>query len=48
MVKRLNELLLTMQSESMQNQEIILDKTFENWRGAHQQVDDILVIGIRF
>ncbi len=48
MVKRFNELLLAMQSESMHDQQKTLDSTFENWRGAHQQIDDILVIGIRF
>lgn len=48
MVKRFNELLLAMQSESMADQAKTLDQTFENWRGDFQQIDDILVIGIRF
>ena len=48
MVKRFNELLLTMQSQSMEEQCTTLDKTFENWRGTYQQIDDILIIGIKF
>ncbi|MDQ3046155.1 MAG: SpoIIE family protein phosphatase [Bacteroidota bacterium] len=48
MVKRFNELLLSMQPKSMQGQSELLDQTFENWRGEFQQVDDILIIGIRF
>ncbi len=48
MVKRFNELMLEMQSQSMEEQCITLDEKFENWRGSYQQIDDILVIGIRF
>ncbi|MCX6296310.1 MAG: triple tyrosine motif-containing protein [Bacteroidetes bacterium] len=48
MVKRFNELILSMQYLSMDNQGKSLDETFEKWRGSYQQIDDILVIGIRF
>jgi ligand-binding sensor domain-containing protein/serine phosphatase RsbU (regulator of sigma subunit) len=48
MVKRFNELLLSMQEQNMQEQATILESTFNKWRGSYQQVDDILVIGIRF
>ncbi len=48
MVKRFNELMLEMQSQSMEEQCKTLDQTFETWRGGYQQIDDILVIGIRF
>ncbi len=48
MVKRFNELMLAMQSQNMYEQCKTLDSTFENWRGTYQQIDDILVIGIRF
>ncbi len=48
MVKRFNELMLAMQPQSMEEQCKTLDQTFENWRGTYQQIDDILVIGIRF
>ncbi len=48
MVKRFNELLLSIQNEDMQQQSVTLENTFNKWRGSYQQVDDILVIGIRF
>ena len=48
MVKRFNELLLAMQAQSMDEQCKTLDETFENWRGNYQQIDDILIIGLKF
>jgi serine phosphatase RsbU (regulator of sigma subunit)/streptogramin lyase len=48
MVKRFHELLLAIQGQSMNEQGVSLEKTFEAWKGDHQQIDDILVIGIRF
>lgn len=48
MTKQLKELLLSIQEKPMQEQEIILNDTIEKWKGSQQQVDDILVIGIRF
>lgn len=48
MVKRFNELLLSIQPQKMEEQGRILEETFNNWRGDYQQVDDILVMGIRF
>ncbi|MEO6882763.1 MAG: two-component regulator propeller domain-containing protein [Bacteroidia bacterium] len=47
MVKRFQELLISSQTLSMQEQGKLLDTTIENWKGDFQQVDDILVIGIR-
>ncbi|MCW3103682.1 MAG: rsbU 6 [Bacteroidetes bacterium] len=48
MVKRFNELLLSIQDKGMEEQGRILEETFNSWRGEYQQVDDILVMGIRF
>jgi len=31
----------------MAEQKAILDKTFEDWKGNLEQIDDLLVIGIR-
>ena len=45
--KQFKELLLSIQDQSMQEQKIIIDKSFLNWKGKQDQVDDILVIGIR-
>lgn len=45
--KNFRELLVSMQDKEMYEQKEILDSTIESWRGEHEQVDDILVIGIR-
>jgi serine phosphatase RsbU (regulator of sigma subunit) len=45
--KNFRELLLGMQDKEMYEQKELLDKTIESWRGELEQVDDILVIGIR-
>ena len=47
MVKRFQELLLHISGKDVKEQEKILNDTIENWKGEHEQVDDILVIGIR-
>lgn len=48
MVKRMDQLILDMQGVPMPEQEKRMDDALESWRGDFQQVDDILVIGIRF
>ncbi len=48
MARRFSELLKSIKSKPMSEQEAILEQTFENWKGSYQQVDDILVIGFRF
>jgi len=45
--KALRELLLSIQDKSMTEQEQLIDKAFETWRGKHEQVDDVCVIGVR-
>ncbi|MCC6370653.1 MAG: SpoIIE family protein phosphatase [Bacteroidia bacterium] len=47
MTKGLKELLCAIQHEPMKNQEKILDKAFEDWRGEYVQMDDVCVLGIR-
>lgn len=44
----LKQLLINSQHLSMAEQRELLDSTIEKWRGAHEQVDDILVIGTRY
>lgn len=44
----LKQLLIANQHLSMQEQRELLNSTIENWRGMHEQVDDILVIGTRY
>jgi len=47
MIKRLKELLVTFQEIPVAEQKEKLQETIEGWRGKTEQIDDILVIGIR-
>ena len=47
MTKNFKEILVNIQHQSMQDQKIYLDDYIENWKAGTEQVDDILVIGIR-
>ena len=43
----LKKLLLEIHGKPMKEQKFILEKTFEDWRGAMEQLDDICFIGVR-
>ncbi len=45
--RRFRELLVSIQSEEMDMQKKHISKVFNDWRGNREQVDDVLVIGIR-
>ncbi|HTB07312.1 MAG TPA: tetratricopeptide repeat protein [Bacteroidia bacterium] len=45
--KQLQEKLSVISCQSMSEQKNILEKTFEEWKGGLEQVDDVLIIGIR-
>lgn len=47
MSKKFKEILVSIQSKTMQEQEKHLDNFVENWKAGTEQVDDILVIGVR-
>ncbi len=47
MSKKFKQLLAGLQNEPMENQKELLDKTITDWRGELDQVDDIMVIGVR-
>jgi len=45
--KRFQELLLSIHAKPMKEQKEILDKTIMDWKGNYEQLDDILVIGVK-
>ncbi|MBN4051177.1 tetratricopeptide repeat protein [bacterium AH-315-M05] len=47
MSKRFRQLFIDVQTMNMDEQKEHLDKTIEEWKGDREQVDDILVIGVR-
>lgn len=47
MAKRFQELLLSIQDKSMGDQKNILESVIDNWKSNLEQVDDILVVGIK-
>jgi serine phosphatase RsbU (regulator of sigma subunit) len=48
MTRNLKHLLLSIQDKTMQEQKNILEATMAEWKGDNEQIDDILVIGVRF
>ncbi len=48
LTKRFKELLVEMHQKPLNEQKDILEDTLENWKGERDQLDDILVIGIKF
>jgi serine phosphatase RsbU (regulator of sigma subunit) len=47
MTKKFKDILVSIQDKSMPEQQKHLDRFIEDWRGDTEQVDDILVIGVR-
>lgn len=45
--KRFKELILSIQNNSIQDQELVLDRFITNYRKEIEQIDDILIIGVR-
>jgi serine phosphatase RsbU (regulator of sigma subunit) len=45
--KRFKELLLGISDKSMADQKEIIGRTFDIWKGDENQVDDIVIVGIR-
>jgi serine phosphatase RsbU (regulator of sigma subunit) len=45
--KRFKEILVSIQDKTMKEQEHHLDSFIEKWKGGTEQIDDILVIGVR-
>ena len=47
MTKRFKEVILSIQSQSMKEQGEFLNEYLSNWKGAMEQTDDVLVIGVK-
>jgi len=47
MYKKLKDLLVSISDLSLPDQKLVLSKTLSDWKGNLEQVDDILIIGIR-
>ena len=47
MAKAFRLLLLSIQDKRMEEQQLLIDEAFENWRGNLEQTDDVCVIGVR-
>ncbi|MCX8081463.1 MAG: SpoIIE family protein phosphatase [Bacteroidia bacterium] len=47
MIGKFKKLLLEASKMDVEDQKIYFEKTLDNWQGSHDQVDDILVMGIR-
>ena len=47
MSKKFKELLLAIYQKPMKEQREILDTSIEEWKGHVEQIDDILVMGLR-
>jgi serine phosphatase RsbU (regulator of sigma subunit) len=45
--RRFRHLLLTIHKLPLEQQLAYLDKSFEEWKGEQEQVDDVLIVGIK-
>lgn len=45
--KRLKTLITEIASDSMETQGLKLNQNFEDWRGAGEQIDDVLILGFK-
>ncbi len=45
--KAFRELLLSIQSKTMEEQRLLIDEAFENWKRNEEQVDDVCVFGAK-
>ena len=43
----LKELLVSISDKNTSEQKEILEKTFDEWKGSKEQMDDVLIVGIR-
>lgn len=48
MIKKLRNLLIDISDQPVDKQHEILSDTLDDWKGSHEQVDDVLIWGVRF
>ena len=48
MYKQFKNLLLSVQDQSMEKQKDIVEEEFDKWKGESDQIDDVILMGIRF
>lgn len=46
MAKKLKSLFLKIQKHRMDERLDMIDDTFNTWKGAYEQVDDVLIFGV--
>ena len=46
-IKKMKQLMVEICEKPVDEQHQILDDTIENWKGTEEQIDDILLIGVR-
>lgn len=44
---QLRKMFLSIQDKDMEEQKLIIENTFNEWKGSFEQVDDICIIGVR-
>lgn len=47
-LKGFKEVLLNIHTEPIETQPIMLDQFIKDWKGKSEQIDDMLIIGVRF
>lgn len=47
MTKRLKDLLISVSSKPINEQKTIIEQVFKDWKGEKEQIDDILIIGVK-
>jgi len=46
-IQQFRELLLSIQTEPMERQKLLIEEAFEKWCGNNEQIDDVCVLGLR-
>ena len=46
--RRFVELLLSMSEKTLSEQKQVLESTFNSWKGSSKQIDDVLVLGVKY